>query len=91
MRIALGATTDDVLRLVIGSGVRLAGVGIVLGLGASFFLTRLIRHLLFGVSTIDPMTIGLVSVTLLITALSASYFPARKAAHLDPLVSIRHE
>jgi putative ABC transport system permease protein len=60
LRMALGATSRDVLRLVLASGVKLAGVGIVLGSSASFFLMRLVRHLLFGVSTSDPLTMLLV-------------------------------
>lgn len=91
VRMALGATPHDVLRLVLASGVKLAGVGIVLGLGTSFFLMRLVRHLLFEISTSDPLTMLLVSMTLLTAAFVAGYFPARRAAQLDPLVSIRHE
>ena len=91
LRLALGATARDVLRLVLTSGIKLAGFGIVLGLGTSFFLMRAVRHLLFGVGTSDPLTMLLVSMTLLTAAFAASYFPARRAARLDPLVSIRHE
>jgi putative ABC transport system permease protein len=91
LRMAFGATEHDVLRLVVGFGIRLAGLGILLGLGVSFFAMRLIRHLLFGVSTSDLPTILLVSITLFVAALAASYFPARKAARLDPLASIRCE
>jgi putative ABC transport system permease protein len=91
LRMAFGATEQDVLRLVVGFGIRLAGLGILLGLGVSFFAMRLIRHLLFGVSTSDPLTVLLVSITLFVAALAASYFPARKATRLDPLASIRCE
>jgi predicted permease len=91
IRMALGATGGDVLRLVITTGVRLAGIGTFCGLGASLLLTRFIRHLLFGVTTSDPTTISLVAVTLLIAAFTASYFPARRATRVDPLSSIRHE
>lgn len=91
LRMALGATPHDVLQLILGSGIKLAGVGIVLGLGASFFLMRLVRHLLFGVSTSDPLTMLLVSITLFAAALAAGYFPARRATQLDPFASIRYE
>jgi hypothetical protein len=88
---ALGATTQDVLRLILASGVKLAGTGIALGLVASILVMRLVRHLLFGVSPTDPITTLVVSVTLLLAALAASYFPARRAAHMEPLASIKHE
>jgi putative ABC transport system permease protein len=88
---ALGATARDVLRLIVASGVKLAATGIVLGLGASFFLMRFIRHLLFGVTTTDPITMLIVSAALFSAASAASYLPARRAARMDPLASIRHE
>ncbi len=91
LRMALGATTHDVIRLVFASGVKLAGAGIVFGLGASFFLMRMIRHLLFETSTNDLLTMLIVSITLFTAACAASYFPARKAAQVDSLTSIRHE
>jgi ABC-type antimicrobial peptide transport system permease subunit len=80
-----------VLRLILASGVKLAGTGIALGLVASMFVMQLVRHLLFGVSTSDPITMLLVPLTLLLSALAASYFPARRAAHMEPLASIKHE
>ncbi len=91
LRIALGATSNDVFRLIVFSGMKLAAFGIVFGLGASFFFLRLVRHLLFGVSTNDPSTVIFVSLTLLAAALAASYFPARKAMGLDPMRSLRRE
>jgi putative ABC transport system permease protein len=84
IRMALGATGRDVLRLVITTGVKLAAIGILCGLGASLLLTRFIRHLLFGVTTSDPITISLVAITLLIAAFTASYSPGRRATRLDP-------
>jgi putative ABC transport system permease protein len=88
---ALGATEREVLRLVLASGVKLAGVGVLLGLGVSFFLMRLVRHLLFQVSASDPLTMLLVSITLFSAAFVASYLPAQRASQLDPIVLLRHE
>ena len=91
LRMALGATERDVFRLVIASGVKIAALGIVLGLSASVLLMRLLRHSLFEVSTNDPLTTVLVSSVLLGAAFAASYFPARAAMKLDPFAAIRHE
>lgn len=91
LRMALGATREDVFRLILTSGVKLAAIGIGLGVVASFFLMRLLRHLLFGVSTSDPVTMLLVALTLITAAFAASYLPARKATQLDPLTAIRYE
>jgi putative ABC transport system permease protein len=91
LRMALGATGRDVLQLVFASGIRLAALGIVIGLGASSLLMRLLQHLLFGISTNDPITILLVTAALLGAAFAASYFPARTAMRLDPFAAIQHE
>jgi predicted permease len=91
IRIALGARVADVLRLVIGQGMRSVLLGVAIGLGGALALTRLIAHLLYGVSTADPPT--LVAVTALLTSvgLLACYIPARRAARTNPLVALRHE
>lgn len=91
VRIALGAQTQDVLRLVVGQGVGLALVGVAIGLGAAFLLTRGIKSLLFGVSPTDPLTFLVISVLLLLTAFLASLVPARRATRVDPLVALRSE
>jgi putative ABC transport system permease protein len=91
VRIALGAQTQDVLRLVVGQGVGLALVGVALGLAAAFLLTRGIKSLLFGVSPTDPLTFMGISVLLLLTAFLASLVPARRATRVDPLVALRSE
>ena len=91
VRIALGAQSRDVLRLVVGQGVGMALVGVAIGLGAAFLLTRAIRSLLFGVSPTDPITFIAISVLLLLTALIASVIPARRATKVDPLVALRSE
>ena len=91
IRIALGSQSRDVLRLVVGQGMKLALVGVGIGLAASFGLTRLMSKLLFGVSPTDPLTFAAIVVLLLLTALLACWVPARRAASVDPLVSLRVE
>jgi putative ABC transport system permease protein len=91
VRMALGAIAGDVLRLVIGQGMWTTIVGMAIGLGGSFALTRTMQSLLFGVSTTDPLT--LVGVVVLLAAVSflACWIPARRATKVDPLVALRYE
>jgi putative ABC transport system permease protein len=91
VRMALGAQRSDVLRLVVGEGARLAVLGVGLGIGASFVITRLLSSLLFGVSATDPMTFIGVAMLLSIVALLASYVPARRAMRVDPMTALRYE
>ncbi|HEX8140374.1 MAG TPA: ABC transporter permease [Pyrinomonadaceae bacterium] len=91
IRMALGAQTRDVVKLVLGGGMRLVLIGIVLGLAASFALTRLMTSLLYGVSTIDPVTFVAVAVLLSAVALLACYLPARRATKVDPMEALRYE
>ncbi len=91
LRMALGATSRDVLRMVIGEGFKLTVAGLALGLAAAFALSRLIASQLFGVTATDPLTYGGVAMLLGVVALIACYLPARRAVKVDPLQALRHE
>ncbi|MCA1827318.1 MAG: FtsX-like permease family protein, partial [Myxococcales bacterium] len=91
IRMALGAEQHAVLRLVVGDGMRLAGGGIVLGIGLAVALSRVLRGLLFGVSAFDPVAYASLTVVLAGVALFASWLPARRAARVDPVVALRAE
>ena len=91
IRIALGATSERVVRLVLGQGIWLTILGIAVGLGAAFWLTRVMASLLFGVAAADPLTFVAVPIVLVGIALLASYVPARRAARVDPVIAMRAE
>jgi putative ABC transport system permease protein len=91
IRMALGARSRDILRAVLGQGLRLTSIGLALGLPGALAATRIIRSLLYEVSPTDPLTFVSVAVLLAGVALLASYVPARRAARIDPMVALRYE
>lgn len=91
VRVALGAQRADVLRLVLGEGARMAAIGVVIGVGASLAVTRLLSSLLFGITATDPATFAGVAVLLALVTLAASYIPAHRAMGVDPMTALRHE
>jgi putative ABC transport system permease protein len=91
IRMALGANRGDMLKLVVRQGMLLSGIGVVVGLAASFGLNRLLAGLLFGVKTTDPITYAAVAAILISVALLATYIPARRATQIDPMIALRYE
>jgi ABC-type antimicrobial peptide transport system permease subunit len=91
VRIALGAQSQQVVKLVLGSGVRMVGIGIAIGVPAAIGLAQLLRSQLYGISTTDPLTFGVVPLVLVGVALVASLIPARRATRVDPLIAMRSE
>jgi ABC-type antimicrobial peptide transport system permease subunit len=89
IRIALGAQSRDVVKLVLGRGVRLVLIGVVVGTTGAVASTRLVSSLLFGVSALDPLVFALAATLLALVGVSASYLPARRAAAVDPIVALR--
>ncbi len=91
IRVALGASRQQVLRLVVGQGLILALIGIAGGLAGAFALTRYLKTLLFDISATDPLTFTIVPMLLALVALAASYLPARRATAVDPMLALRYE
>ncbi|MGH9866013.1 MAG: FtsX-like permease family protein, partial [Candidatus Acidiferrales bacterium] len=91
IRVALGAQRNDVLQLILGQGVRMALMGVGIGLAAALALTRLMSRMVFGVSVTDPLTFASVAILLALVALAACYIPARRAMRVDPMVALRYE
>jgi len=91
IRVALGARRWDVLRLVLSHSVKMAVLGVLIGVAASLALTQLMGKMLYGVSATDPLTFVAVAAVLTLVALGASYIPARRAMGVDPIVALRYE
>jgi putative ABC transport system permease protein len=91
IRMALGAETGRILRLIVGQGLALILTGVAIGLAGAFVLTHLMAGLLFGISATDPAVFVIISLTLIAVALMACFLPARKATQIDPLAALRHE
>jgi len=91
IRMAIGGQTSDVLWLVLKQGMKIGLVGVVLGAGGAFLLTRLLRQLLFGVESFDPVTFTVTALLLTIVIIAACYIPAQRATRVDPMVALRYE
>ncbi len=91
VRVALGAGSGDVLRMILGQGLRTIFIGVAIGIAGSLALTRTVESLLFGVTATDPLTFGSVTLLLVGAALLACYIPARRATKVDPMVALRYE
>ncbi len=91
IRVALGAQRPDVIRLVLGAGLRMVCAGVLLGLAGSLALTRLMESFLYGVKPTDALTFAAVSLLLAGVAALAAWLPARRAAGVDPLIALRYE
>jgi putative ABC transport system permease protein len=91
IRMAIGARPRDVFKMVLGQGMKLALIGVVLGLGFAFALTRLMETMLFGVEPTDKLTFAAISIMLITVALLACYLPGRRATKVEPTISLRYE
>ncbi|MFY9557228.1 MAG: FtsX-like permease family protein, partial [Blastocatellia bacterium] len=91
IRLALGANTHDIMQWVLKQGLWLTAIGVTVGLGAAFALTRLLRGLLFGVTPTDALTYVALALLLAFVALVACYLPARRATKVDPMIALRYE
>lgn len=88
---AIGARPVDVFKMILGNGMKLALIGVALGLVGAFALTRLMATMLFGVEPTDAMTFSAISVLLITVALLACYLPGRRATKVEPTISLRYE
>jgi ABC-type antimicrobial peptide transport system permease subunit len=91
IRLALGASPGELRRMVVGSGMKVAGIGLAVGAAGAAAVSRLLTSLLNGVSPTDPITFGVVLATLAAVAFLAAFIPARRASSVDPIVALRYE
>ena len=91
IRIALGARSQDVFRLILQQGTRLAIAGVVVGVAAAFFLRKVMASLLYGLSANDPVILSVVPLVIVLVVLLACYMPACRATKVDPMVTLRYE
>jgi len=91
LRMALGASASSVIRMIVGRGLALTGIGLAIGLVSAWAATRAMKNLLYGVAATDPLTFGSVAALLALIALIACYAPARRASRVDPIVVLREE
>ena len=89
IRMALGAKSGDLLRLIVGKGMRLALYGTIVGLTAAVFLSSVVQGLLFAISPTDPQVLTAVAIVTIVASVAASYVPARRATHIEPVNSLR--
>ena len=91
IRIALGAQLKSVLQLIIGQGMKMSLAGVAVGLALAVGTTRLLAAWLYGIRAMDYLAFGMASLLLLLVAMAASYWPARRAAQVDPIIALRQE
>ncbi len=91
LRVALGAKRTNVLQLILGQSMRLAMVGMAIGMSLAAAITRFAATFLYGISPTDPITFASIAAVLGFFALTACYFPARRATRVDPMVALRYE
>ena len=91
IRMALGATTTRVTRMVMRETMIVAGIGVAIGLGAALATTRLVVAMLFGLAPTDPLTVSFAVLLMIAVAALAGYIPARRAARVDPMIALRYE
>jgi putative ABC transport system permease protein len=91
IRMALGAKPKDMLRLIIGQGMKLGVIGVAIGFAIAMGLTHFLSSMLFGITATDPVSFGAVILMLLVVVVMACYVPARRAMRVDPMIALRHE
>jgi putative ABC transport system permease protein len=91
IRAALGARQQEIVRLVLGEGMTLTLLGMIAGIAAALLITRFLSGMLYGISALDPLTFATVSIVLVLTAIAACYFPARRASRIDPSTALKYE